>query len=118
MEKKLKTYAEAIGIKENYQNKEIEKNKGNGNQSENKKGKDKKLKQEMEEVIEKFQFQIKELKDMIVFLCNTIVKDDNIKETMLKKMEHINNIEIKEKKKEHKYNKVKNRHIFKEMKKK
>ena len=33
----------------------------------------------------------------MVFMCNTIVKDDDTKETMLKKMEQINNTEIKEK---------------------
>ena len=65
----------------------MEKNIENEKQNNNKKRKKKMLKQEMEEVIGIFQHQIKQLKEIIVIMCNTIVKDDAIKETMLKKME-------------------------------
>ena len=77
--------------------KEIEKNTGNENQNNNKKRKEKKLKQEMEEVIGTFKHQIKQLKETIVIMCSTIVKDDAIKETIIKKMEQINNVETQEK---------------------
>ena len=49
--------------------------------------KEKLIKQEIEEVIEICQNQIKQLKEMIVIICKTVVKDDEIKENMLKKME-------------------------------
>ena len=95
--KKLKTHAEVIGIKENNnQKKEMEKNEENNKQYNNKKRKEKPIKQEMEEAIEMFQQQIKQLKEMIVIICKTVVKDDEIKDNMLKKMEQIINIETKE----------------------
>ena len=58
--------------------------------------KEKLIKQEIEEVIEIFQNQIKQLKEMIVIICKTVVKDDEIKENMLRKMEQIKNIETHE----------------------
>ena len=51
----------------------------------------------MEEAIVTFQSQIKQLKEIIMCMYNTIVQNKNTKETILKKMEQINNTEIKEK---------------------
>ena len=54
----------------------------------------------MEEIIGMFKQQMKQLKEIIETMCNTIVKDDAIKENILQKMEQISNIEDKVKKNE------------------
>ena len=71
----------------------MEKNGENETQNNYKKRKENIVKQEMEEIIRMFKQQMRQLKESIEIMYNTTVKDDAIKENVLKKMEQISNIE-------------------------
>ena len=88
--KRIKTYAQVLGIKVESNEPKMQENKSKTNTAKIVKDPEDKNDENLKSVIQGMKEQIKELHKIIQVLCDSIVKDDEVKQKCIEKMNKIN----------------------------